>query len=72
MRKNKSCSFDLTDPYQASLLKFAEDKRHGNFSVFIKQLIAERMEAEQRGTMKEVVIKRSAKKEIEVNTEGFL
>lgn len=71
-RKNKSCSFDLTDPYQVELLKYVEEKRHGNYSVFVKQLIAEKMESERRGMPRNEVVERPIKKQIEVNTDGFL
>lgn len=71
-RKNKSCSFDLADPYQAELLKFVEEKRHGNYSVFVKQLIAERMEKERRVIAQSAPVSISNPVVNEVVTDGFL
>lgn len=39
-RQPKSVSFDLTDAYEVDLLNYAEDEKHGNFSEFVKRLIA--------------------------------
>lgn len=78
-RKNKSISFDRDDPYQKKLLEYAEEKRHGNFSVYIKQLIAERMESESRGALTTAGVSsvppvkvKPVEKRIEVSTSGFL
>lgn len=72
-RRNKSCSFDLTDPYEKKLLEYAEEKRHINYSVFIKQLIAERMENEERGLTRRPVAETSVvENEVKVVTDGFL
>lgn len=40
-RRNKSTSFDLSDEYEKELLKYAELKKHGKFSKYVKRLISE-------------------------------
>jgi len=47
-RQPKSISFDLTDAFEVGLLNYAEDKKHGNFSEFVKRLIARHMDDENR------------------------
>lgn len=39
-----SVSFDLTDAFEVKLLNHAEDEQHGNFSEFVKRLIARDLE----------------------------
>lgn len=43
-RKIKSVSFDLTDPYEAKLLKFVEEQ--GKFSKYAKRLFIRDMEGQ--------------------------
>lgn len=71
-RANKSTSFDLTSQYEVDLLNFAEEPKHGNYSVFVKQLIAERMERERRGSDHSVPVAVSVPDKTEVRTDGFL
>lgn len=71
-RANKSTSFDLTSQYDVDLLNFAEEKKHGNYSVFVKQLIAERMEKERRGAVHSVPVAVSIPDKNEIRTDGFL
>lgn len=43
-RQPKSVSFDLTNAFEVKLLNHAEDDQHGNFSEFVKRLIARDLE----------------------------
>lgn len=47
-RKCKTISFNLNDRFEVGLLQHAEDVRNGDFSKYIKRLIARDMEGVSR------------------------
>ncbi len=47
-RKNKSVSFRLVDAYEIKLLAWAESDENGDYSKYVKRLIARDMEGNGR------------------------
>ncbi|GKV67285.1 MULTISPECIES: hypothetical protein [unclassified Sporosarcina] len=47
-RKIKTVSFSLVSEHDAALLEYAEDEKRGNFSQYVKRLIAHDMKSTQR------------------------
>ena len=64
-RKTKSISFNLVETHEKELLAYVEDKQRGNFSRYIKRLIAQDMAGTPQTYQAPVTsIKSTTKKEV--------